>query len=57
MSAELKFSQESVGVLAGLLKDVKKVRVQLNKTAANIFDGGIKKKIFGKYLHTEGLLG
>ena len=46
MSAVLKFSQESVGVLAGLLnaEGCEKVRVQLNQTAANICDDPGEKK-------------
>ena len=53
--------QKSVVVPAGLLKNVKKVRGQVEQNlkyySANIFDDRIEKKIFRKYLNTEGLLG
>ena len=59
ISAVLQFSQDSVGILTGLLKDVIKWEDQLNrlleKTAANIFECPGERKIFGKYLHREGL--
>ena len=40
-----------------LAEGCEKVRVQLNKTAANICDDPGENKIFWKYLNTEGLLG
>ena len=39
-----------------LAERCKKVRVQLNKTAANIYDDPGEKKIFEKYLPREGLV-
>ena len=39
-----------------LAERCEKVRVQLNKTAANIYDDPGEKKIFEKYLPREGLV-
>ena len=59
MSAVLKFSQESVGVLAGLLKDVKKWESSWTKAWTNsskYLRWSRWEKIFVKYLPREGLV-